>query len=184
MKLETLGMQSDNRFAGKAGKDNTMVIEDHRHAGRKNKVEKLVGMDRELVDIRAEMEWISLKMQLNVRIDELELKLWQDKKPRWVYEWPMRKAKAKWPVKELMLKGQRRLLKRWLRYAENLKAIEEKMTYVCEPETGRGLDEFESEMGSVEYLKDFQEGREKITVFQVGNEMRLLQGLTECQEDS
>jgi hypothetical protein len=61
VKLETLGMQSDNRFARKVGKDNTMVTEDHRHAGRKNKVEKLAGMDRELVDIRAEMKWIAVE---------------------------------------------------------------------------------------------------------------------------
>jgi hypothetical protein len=48
--------------------------------------------------------------------------------------------KAKWPVKELMVRGQRRLLKRWLRYAENLNGPEEEMVQVCEPETGRGLD--------------------------------------------
>jgi hypothetical protein len=53
-----------------------------------------------------------------------------------MHELPMKKAKEKWPVKELMVRGQRRLLKRWLRYAENLKATEEKMIYVCEPETG------------------------------------------------
>jgi hypothetical protein len=30
----------------------------------------------------------------------------------------MRKPKEKWPVKELMVRGQRRLLKGWLRYAK------------------------------------------------------------------
>jgi hypothetical protein len=60
-----------------------------------------------------------------------------------VHEWPMKKAKAKWPVKQLMVMRQCRLLKRWLRYAENLKATEEKMIYHCEPETGRGLDDEE-----------------------------------------
>jgi hypothetical protein len=57
----------------------------------------------------------------------LELKMQQDKKPRWVYEWPMRKSKVKWPVKELMVIRQRRLLKRWLRYAKNLNGPEEEM---------------------------------------------------------
>jgi hypothetical protein len=47
-------------------------------------------------------------------------------KPRWVYEWPMRKAKVKWPVKELMARRQRRLLRGWLRHAENLNRPERK----------------------------------------------------------
>jgi hypothetical protein len=46
-------------------------------------------------------------------------------------------AKIKWPVKELMVRRQRRLLKGWLRYAENLNGPEEEMVQVCEPETGR-----------------------------------------------
>jgi hypothetical protein len=91
-------------------------------------------------------------------------------------EWPMRKPKEKWPVKELMVRRQRRLLKRWLRYAENLNGPEEEMVQVCEPETGRGLDE-ENEMGSAEDLKNCQEGREEIPVFQVGNELRSLRDL-------
>jgi hypothetical protein len=82
-------------------------------------------MDEELADIRAEIE-------------RLELKMRQDKKPRWVYEWPMKKPKAKWPVKELMVRRQRRLLRRWLRYVEDLKTIEE-MVQVCEPETGESF---------------------------------------------
>jgi hypothetical protein len=59
----------------------------------------------------------------------------QKAKPRWVYEWPMKKPKEKWPVKELMVRRQCRLLKGWLRYAENLNGPEE-MVQVCEPETG------------------------------------------------
>jgi hypothetical protein len=97
-----------------------------------------------------------------------------------MHEWPMRKPKEKWPVKELMVRGQRRLLKRWLRYAENLNGPEEEMVQVCEPETGRDL----SELGSFEDLKNCQEGREEIPVFQVGNELRSLRDLTDCQEDS
>jgi hypothetical protein len=92
----------------------------------------------------------------------------------------MKKEKEKWLFKELMVRGQCRLLKRWLRYAENLNGPEEEMVQVCEPETGRDI----SEIGSAEDLKNCQEGREEIPVFQVHNEMRLLWDLTDCQEDS
>ena len=77
-------------------------------------------------------------------------------------ELPMKKAKEKWPVKKSMVRGQCRLLKRWLRYAKNLKATEEKMIYVCKLETGRGLDDFENELRLVEDIKHCQEGREEI----------------------
>jgi hypothetical protein len=97
----------------------------------------------------------------------------------------MRKAKAKWPVRELMVMRQRRLLRKWLRYAENLKATEEKMICHCMPETGRGLDDEEDELGSTEDLRDYQEGREvEIPVFHEGNELILVEDLTDCQEDS
>jgi hypothetical protein len=79
-----------------------------------------------------------------------------------------------------MVKGQRRLLKRWLRYAENLNGPEEEMVQVCELETGRDL----SEMGSFEDLKNYQEGREEIPVFQAGKELILLRDLRDCHEES
>jgi hypothetical protein len=61
MKLVTLLVQSDsNRFARKADKDNTMVTEDHRHAGRKSKVEKLAEMDKELYELKADIENLKL----------------------------------------------------------------------------------------------------------------------------
>jgi hypothetical protein len=108
MKLETLLVQSDsNRFARREDRDNAMTTEGHRHAGRKSKAEKLAEMDKELAEIRADIEKLELRMQ-------------QKAKPRWVYEWPMKKQKIKWPVKELMVRRQRRLLRGWLRYAENL----------------------------------------------------------------
>jgi hypothetical protein len=37
-------------------------------------------------------------------IEELELKMRQDRRMRWVYEWPMKTPKVKWPVRELMVK--------------------------------------------------------------------------------
>jgi hypothetical protein len=48
-------------------------------------------MDEELTEIRARMEELALRMQ-------------QDAKPHWVYEWPM-KRKVKWPVQVFV--GQR-----------------------------------------------------------------------------
>jgi hypothetical protein len=166
MKLVTLLVQSDsNRFARRADKDNTMATKYHRHAGRKSKVEKLAEMDRELTEIRA-------------NIEKLELWIQQKAKPRWVYEWPMKKLKEKWPVKKLMVIRQCRLLRGWLRYAENLTGPEE-MVQICEPETGRDL----GELGSAEDLKNCQEGRKEIPDCQMGNELRSLRDLMDCQED-
>jgi hypothetical protein len=85
----------------------------------------------------------------------------------------MKKLKINWSVKELMVRGQQRLLKGWLRYTKNLNGPEE-MVLVCEPEIGRGLNDEENELGSAEDLKNCQEGREEILVCQVGNEMRSL----------
>jgi hypothetical protein len=67
VKLETLRMQSDSRFARKAGKDNIMVTKDHKHAGRKkSKVEKLAKMDKEmdkeLYELKADIEKVKLRM--------------------------------------------------------------------------------------------------------------------------
>ena len=152
MKLETLLVRSDNnRFARKADRDITMVTEDHRHAGRKSKAEKLAEMDKEIYEIRADIEKLELWMQ-------------QKENMRWVYEWPMKEPKIKWIVKDLMVRRQHRLLKGWLRYDENLDGPEE-MVQVCEPETGRGLNDAENELGSSEDIKNFQEGREEIPNF-------------------
>jgi hypothetical protein len=71
-----------------------------------------------------------------------------------------------------------------LRYAENLNGPEEEMVQVCELETGKGLNDFENELGSTKDLKNCQEGREEIPVCQVGNELRSLRDLTDFQEDS
>jgi hypothetical protein len=60
-----------------------------------------------------------------------------------------------------MVRRQRRLLRGWLRYDENLDRPKE-MVQVCEPETGRGIDDAECEMGLAEDLKNCKEGREEI----------------------
>jgi hypothetical protein len=154
-----------------------MATEGHR---KKSKAEKLVEWDeeetRKLYELKADIEKLELRMR-----QEKETKL------RWVYEWPMKKPKVKWPVRELMVKGQQRLLKRWLRYAENLKATEEKMICHCWPETGRGLDDWddeEFELGSSEDLIDCQEGSGRFPNGQMGKgtEMRSADDLKDCQE--
>jgi hypothetical protein len=91
MRLETLGLQSDsNRFSRSTDKDNNMATEGCRYAVGKNlKLMSTTERGKELANIKARME-------------ELELRMKQNTKPRWVYEWPMRKPKINWPVKELM----------------------------------------------------------------------------------
>jgi hypothetical protein len=62
---------------------------------------------------------------------------------------------------------------------------DKKMVQACELETGEGLDDDEEdELRSAEDLKDCQEGRVEIPVFQEGNELRLVEDLVDCQEDS
>jgi hypothetical protein len=58
-------------------------------------------MDKELTEIRARMEELALRVQQNA-------------KTHWVYEWPLRR-KAKWPVKKLLA---RRTVKTVERMAE------------------------------------------------------------------
>jgi hypothetical protein len=70
-----------------------------------------------------------------------------------------------------------------LRHDENLNIPEERVQ-ICEPETGRNLSEAEDEMGLVEDLKNYQEGREEILDYQVGKELRSSQGLIDYHEDS
>jgi len=117
-----------------------------------------------------------------------------------------------WPVKELMVRRQRRLLRKWLRYAKSLKATkEERMGYICEPEIGDVLNEEndqrslrdlidcqessgrfpngrmdkETEMRSDDDLKNCQEGREiEIPDCQESNRLRSAEDLKDYHEDS
>jgi hypothetical protein len=70
-------------------------------------------------------EWDEELAEMRARMDELAFEMQQNAKSRWVYEWPM-KTKEKWPVKELMARRQCRLLRGWLRHAENLNGPEKK----------------------------------------------------------
>jgi hypothetical protein len=166
MRLETLLVQSDSRIARRGNRDSKMATEGHR---KKSRAEELTEMDEELADIKREME-------------ELELKMRKNKKSRWVHEWPMKEPKMKWPVRELMARRQRRLLRRWLRYVENLGATEEEeLVHICEPETGGSLNDLKIEMGSSDDLKNCQMGREEeIPDFQEGNELRSAEDLMDC----
>ena len=78
-------------------------------------------IDRELIEIRARMEQLTLKMQ-------------QEAKVHWRYEWPLNR-KAKWHVEKLLARKQQQAVRRWLRYAENLSKTEEELIFICEPES-------------------------------------------------
>jgi hypothetical protein len=90
------------------------------------------------------------------------------------------KMKVKWPVREMLARRQRRLLKLWLRHAENLNDTE--LVCICEPEVGETLSDEEER--SVSNLIKYQEGRDEFLNCQVGNEMRSLEDLINCQEDN
>jgi hypothetical protein len=128
MKLSTQDCWSDSsRSVEGTDRHSKMATEGHR---KKSKAEKLA----------EEAEETRKLYELKADIEKMELRMRQDRRRRRLRELPMEKAKAKWPVKQLMVIRQRRLLKRWLRYAENLRATEENMICYCWPETGKSLD--------------------------------------------
>jgi hypothetical protein len=163
-------LQSDNnKFSRRADRNRKMATEGHGHGGREDhKQKKNPEMDLELAEIRARMEELALRVQQNA-------------KTHWVYEWPLRR-KAKWPVKKLLARRQQRLLRRWLRYVKSLRATEE-MVHACEPEAGRNLSDDEEERSSRDLI-DCQVGRDGLSNFQVGNRKRSSEGLVYCQEGS
>ena len=61
-------------------------------------------MDKELEEIRAELDRLMLKMQQEAHIS-------------WKYEWPL-KRKVKWPIQQLIARRKKHNLRRWLRHAE------------------------------------------------------------------
>jgi hypothetical protein len=94
MKLALRRWSDSSRSVREVDRHSSMATEGHKPAGRKSsKLMNATEMDKELADIKREME-------------ELEMRMRQDKKPRWVNEWPMKTPKVKWPVKELMVKRQ------------------------------------------------------------------------------
>jgi hypothetical protein len=158
-------LQSDNKISKRAGRRQNMATKVHGHGGKKNhQQQRKEKMDKELAEIRVRMEELALRVQQNART-------------RWVYEWPLRR-KAKWLVKKLLARGQRRLLRRWLRYMKSLRATEE-MVHACEPEAGRNLSDDEEER-SLEDLMNCQGGSEESSICKEGNEMGSLDDLRDC----
>jgi hypothetical protein len=101
-------------------------------------------------------------------MEVLKMKMQKSKKTRWVYEWPMKTPKIKWPVRGLMVMRQRRLLRKWMRYVETLRPIEEEeMVYIYEPEIGDILGE-ENDQRSLRDLIDCQEGSGEFPYCQMG----------------
>jgi hypothetical protein len=142
-----------------------MVTEGHKRGrGEDHQQRNKAEIDKELNEIRTEMEKLAFKMQ-------------QDSKVHYVYEWPMKK-KVKWLVKILLARGQQRLLRVWLRYVENLRDTKE-MVHICELEAGKSLSDDEDKR-SDKGLRNCQVGSKESSYFQVGNEMGPLD-LIDCQ---
>jgi hypothetical protein len=177
MKLSTQDCWSDSsRSVEGTDRHSKMATEGHRKESKAEKLAEEAKMTRDLYELKADIE----KMELRMR---------QDRRRRRLRELQMEKAKAKWPVKQLMVIRQRRLLKRWRRYAENLSATEEDMICYCWPETGQSLDgdndDDWNKLESADGFKYCRLGRkEEIPVCQEGNELGSVEDLKDCREDS
>jgi hypothetical protein len=177
MKLSTQDCWSDSsRSVEGTDRHSKMATEGHRKESKAEKLAEGAKMTRDLYELKADIE----KMELQMR---------QDRRRRRLRELQMEKAKAKWPVKQLMVIRQRRLLKRWRRYAENLNAIEEDMICYYWPETGQSLDgDNDDDWNNLESTDGFKYCRlgrkEEIPVCQEGNELGSVEDLKDCHEDS
>jgi hypothetical protein len=153
MKLVELLVQSDsNRSTREADRHIKMATEGHRHAGKKSTGRKRAGMDRELTEI---ME----------KIDELELKLRQDKKMVQVCE----------PETRESLDDEENELES----ADDLKHCQEGREEIPNCQEG-------NELRSLRDLEDCQEGSVSIKDYQVGRDenQRLFESLMDSKESS
>jgi hypothetical protein len=116
-------------------------------------------MDLELIEIRTRMEQMALKMQP------------QEENVHWRYEWSLSR-KVKWPIQKLLAR-KKQVMRKWMRHAENLDDIEEKVIHICVPDIGRKFSD-EEEVRSVKGILNCQEGSDEISYCHVGNEMRLV----------
>jgi hypothetical protein len=82
-------------------------------------------IDKELAEIRARMEQLTLNMQ-------------QEEKLHSRYEWSLNK-KVKWLVQKLLSRKQQQELKKCLRYDENLS--DTVLVHIYEPEVGGTLSD-------------------------------------------
>jgi hypothetical protein len=64
-------------------------------------------------------------------MEQLTLKMQQEAKVRWRYEWPLNR-KSKWPVQKLLARKQQQELRKWLRYVENLSDTENWFAFVSQ----------------------------------------------------
>jgi methyl coenzyme M reductase subunit D len=97
---------TNGRYPGGIKKEN-MATEGHERGQRGDHQKKSkVEIDEELVEIRARMEQLTLKIQ-------------HETKTRWTYEWPL-KRKEKWLCQKLLARKQQQELRKWLRHDENL----------------------------------------------------------------
>jgi hypothetical protein len=156
-----------NNKLSRRAKKVKMATEGHGRGQGKDRQQKIERIDKELIEIRE-------------RMDQLTLKVQQEAKVHWRYEWPLNRKKVKWHVQKLLARKKQQVVRRWLRHAENLSDTEEEMVYICEPEVGRTLSDEEGR--SVKGLINFQEGRDEFSNFQVGNEMRSMEDIIDCQE--
>jgi hypothetical protein len=85
-----------------------MSVVEEKSFPQKRKVE----IDKELSEIRAEMEMLAFKMQ-------------QEAKVHWRYEWPLKRT-TKWHVQMLLAQRQQHVLKRWLRYVVKTSMVRER----------------------------------------------------------
>jgi hypothetical protein len=126
-----------------------MATEGHKCGqGKDCQQKRKVEIDKELEEIRAEMEKLRLRMQ-------------QGSQVRWRYEWPM-KQREKWHVQQLLFRRQQWILRRWLREVETLSDMEE-MVFICELEVGEKLSDKERRL--VQDLIDCHESSEELSNF-------------------
>jgi hypothetical protein len=91
MKLSTQDCWSDSsRSVEGADRHCKMATEGHR---KKSKAEKLA----------EEAEETRKLYELKADIENMELRVRQDRRRRRLHEFPMRKARVKWPVKQMMV---------------------------------------------------------------------------------
>jgi hypothetical protein len=162
-------MQSNPQTFQEGKKRVKMATEGHEHGQREgHKRKRKPDMDLELIEIRERMEQLTLKMQ-------------QEAKVHWRYEWPLNR-KEKWHVQKLLARKQQQVVRRWLRHVENLSDTEEEMVYICEPEVGRTLSD-EEERSSKDLI-NCQVGRDGLSSCQVGNGERSVEDLIYFQRGS
>jgi hypothetical protein len=93
-------------------------------------------------------------------MEKIAFKMQQEAKVRWRYEWHLKRT-SKWPVQNLLARGQQEMLKRWLGHAKNPNHKGKR--------SGKGL--VDCQMGNQKGLMDLincQMGRRDILDFQVG----------------